>query len=87
MRPGGTFVDYDHSIDVASADDLGWWEKDGKWYVMYGKLQLEFTKEQLRDKTFLEQVKCIGLDIRGDLDEGRLRFYWFDTELEQWVPR
>lgn len=62
-------------------------EKDGNWYVMYGKLQLEFTPKQLQDRAFLEQVSRIGLDIRGDLEEGDLRFYWFDTELEEWVPR
>ena len=83
----GTFIDYDHSIDVESAEDLGWWKKDGNWYIMYGKLQLEFTPDQLRDPTFLEQVGRIGLDIRGDLDSGNLHFYWFNTELEEWVPR
>lgn len=83
----GTFVDYDQSICVESAEDLGWWKKDGNWYVMYGKLQLEFTPKQLQDRTFLEQVSRIGLDIRGNLEDGDLHFYWFDTELEEWVPR
>ena len=83
----GAFVDYDQSICVESAEDLGWWKKDGNWYVMYGKLQLEFTPDQLKDPNFLAQVGRIGLDIRGDLEEGNLRFYWFDTELEEWVPR
>lgn len=54
---------------------------------MYGKLQLEFTPKQLEDQAFLEQVGRIGLDIRGDLEEGNLRFYWYGTELEEWVPR
>lgn len=83
----GVFIDYDHSIDVESAEDLGWWKKGGNWYVMYGKLQLEFTPKQLQDKEFLAQVARIGLDIRGQLDEGNLHFYWFGTELEEWVPR
>ena len=87
IRPGGTIVDYDQSICVESAEDLGWWKKDGNWYVMYGKLQLEFTPKQLEDQAFLEQVGRIGLDIRGDLEEGNLRFYWYGTELEEWVPR
>lgn len=87
LRPGGTFVDYDHSIDVASAEDLGWWEDGGNWYIMYGKLQLEFTPDQLKDPVYLEQIGRIGLDIRGDLDEGNLHFYWFDTELKEWVPQ
>ena len=87
IRPGGTIVDYDQSICVESAEDLGWWKKDGNWYVMYGKLQLEFTPKQLEDQKFLEQVGRIGLDIRGDLEEGNLRFYWYGTELEEWVPR
>ena len=87
LRPGGAFVDYDQSICVESAEDLGWWEKGGNWYVMYGKLQLEFTPEQLKDPVVLEQIGRIGLDIRGDLDEGNLRFYWFGTQLEEWVPR
>ena len=64
IRPGGTVVDYDQSICVESAEDLGWWKKDGNWYVMYGKLQLEFTPKQLEDQAFLEQVGRIGLDIR-----------------------
>ena len=54
---------------------------------MYGKLQLEFTPKQLEDQAFLEQVGRIGLDIRGDLEGGNLRFYWYGTELEEWVPR
>lgn len=83
----GAFVDYDQSICVESVKDLGWWKKDGNWYVMYGKLQLEFTPKQLRDQTFLAQVGRIGLDIRGDLEEGVLHFYWFGEELEEWVPR
>lgn len=87
IRPSGTIVDYDQSICVESAEDLGWWKKDGNWYVMYGKLQLEFTPKQLEDQKFLEQVGRIGLDIRGDLEEGNLRFYWYGTELEEWVPR
>ena len=87
MRPGGAFVDYDGSIAVESAEDLGWWKKDGNWYVMYGKLQLEFTPKQLRDPAHLEMIGRIGLDIRGDLEEGDLRFFWLGTELEEWVPQ
>lgn len=84
---GSYFVDYDNSIGVESSKDIGWWKKDGNWYVMYGKLQLEFTKKQLQDQKFLEQVGRIGLDIRGDLEGGNLTFYWNDEELEEWVPR
>lgn len=51
IRPGGTIVDYDQSICVESAEDLGWWKKGGNWYVMYGKLQLEFTPKQLEDRS------------------------------------
>lgn len=86
MRPGGAFIDYDHSIDVETAEDIGWWYKHGNWYIMYGKLQLEFTPEQLRDPKYLEQIGRIGLDIRGSLDEKDLRFFWLGTELEEWVP-
>lgn len=84
---GSTFVDYDHSINVESSKDIGWWKKDGNWYIMYGKLQLEFTKKQLQDEEFLAQVGRIGIDIRGDLEAGVLSFYWFGEELEEWVPR
>lgn len=87
MRPGGSFVDYDNSIGVESAEDLGWWYKDGNWYVMYGKLQLEFTPKQLQDPAFLAQISRIGIDIHGDLHEGNLRFFWMETELEEWVPQ
>lgn len=83
----GSFIDYDQSICVESAEDIGWWKKGNNWYIMYGKLQLEFTPKQLRDPDFLALVGRIGLDIRGDLDAGDLRFYWYDTELAEWVPR
>jgi hypothetical protein len=87
LRGSGTFADYDGSIGIESAEDLGWWKKGENWYVMYGKLQLKFTPERLQDQEFLKKIGSIGLDIRGDLEEGKLSFYWFGTKLKEWVPQ
>jgi hypothetical protein len=86
MRGGGEFLDYDNAIGVSSIEDIGWWKKDGKWYILFGKLELEFTPKNLQDKEFLAKVKKIGIDIRGNLEEGDLTFYWLGNKLEEWVP-
>lgn len=83
---GGSFVDYDNSIAVHSADDLGWYKKStNTWLVKYGKIGLEFTKQQLQDPAILEEIDKIGLDVRGDLEEGDLRWYWCGVELKELV--
>lgn len=84
---GGKIIDYDQSIAVDSVEDIGWWKKDDVWYIMYGKLQLELPTKKLKDKLFLEKLGRIGIDIRGNLEEGRLRFYWFGAEVKEWVPQ
>ncbi len=83
---GGSFVDYDHSIDVQSSKDIGYWNKGTTWYVKYGKLELEFTKQDLQDPEMLKAIAAVGLDVRGNLEENNLRWYWGDEELEEWVP-
>lgn len=83
---GDTFLDYDQSICVYSPEDVGWFKKGDNWYIQFGKLRLEFTPEDLRDPEFMAQVGRIKLDIRGNLEEGNLKFYWLDTELSEWVP-
>ena len=79
----GKFIDYDNSIAVESADDLGWFRKKGNWYVRYGKLELEFTKSQLKDENILKMLPKIGLDVRGNLEEGDLKWYWEGVELRE----
>jgi len=86
-RPDGSFLDYDHSIDVYSADDLGWYKDGDNWYVLYGKLQLEFTPEQLADESFMKLVNSIDLDVKGNIEEGTLRFYWRGEKLDECVPQ
>ena len=82
----GSFVDYDHSIEVESAKDIGYWNKGTTWYIKYGKLELEFTKKNLQDPEYLKAIAAIGLDVRGNLEENNLRWYWNGVELEEWVP-
>lgn len=86
MRGDGTFVDYGDVISVQTIDDLGWWEKQGYWYVMYGKLQLVFDDTLLRDTAVLELAQSIGLKITGNLITRDLHFYWFGEEIAEWVP-
>lgn len=84
---GGTmFVDYDNSIGVDEVTDVGYWYKDNCWYVKYGKLLLEFTKKDLEDANMLSAIGQIGLDVRGNLEENNLRWYFAGEELEEWVP-
>lgn len=83
---GGSFVDYDNSIDVESAKDIGYWNKGTTWYVKFGKLELKFTKQDLQDPAYLEAISAIGLDVRGNLEENNLKWYWGGEELEEWVP-
>lgn len=83
---GGVFIDYDHSINVESAKDIGYWNKGTTWYVKFGKLQLKFTKENLKDPAYLEAIAAIGLDVRGNLEDNNLRWYWCGEQLEEWVP-
>lgn len=82
----GSFIDYDHSIDVESAADIGYWNKGTTWYIKFGKLELEFTKKDLQDPKYLEAIAAIGLDVRGDLETNQLRWYWGGVELKEWVP-
>lgn len=86
-RGGGQFVDYDNSIGVESSKNIGYWNKGSTWYVMYGKLELEFTKKDLQDKEILKAIAAIGLDVRGDLESNQLTWYWCGEELEEWVPQ
>ena len=83
---GGRFVDYDRTICVESPEDLGWWKEREDWYVQYGKLCLKFTPKDLKDPKFMTMVNAIGLEIKGDVDEGHLRFFWQETELKELVP-
>lgn len=85
-KGGGRFVDYDNSIAVESHEDIGYWNKGTTWYIKYGKLQLEFTEKDLRDPNMLEGIAAIGLDVRGNLEENQLTWYWCGEKLEEWVP-
>ena len=79
------FVDWDQTICVESIDDIGWFKKKDNWYIQFGKLRLEFSPRNLRDKDFLAQAQRIGIDVRGNLEEENLRFYWHDEEIQEWV--
>ena len=83
---GGRFIDYDNSIAVESSKDIGYWNEGTTWYVKYGKLELEFTKKNLQDPEYLKAIAAIGLDVRGNLEENELSWYWREEELEEWVP-
>lgn len=84
---GGTlFVDYDNSIGVESASDVGYWQKGNNWYIKYGKLELEFTPKDLADEKMLEAIGQIGLDVRGNLETNELTWYFAGVKLEEWVP-
>ena len=85
-KGSGVFVDYDNSIGVKTADDIGYWYKKGNWYIKYGKLQLEFTPKMLEDPEYIKGIAAIGLDARGSISDGSLRWFWCDEELEVWVP-
>lgn len=84
---GGRFVDYDRTICVETADDIGWWKEGDNWIVQYGKLGLKFTPKDLKDPKFLAMVKSIGIEIYGNVDGGNLRFYWQEVELKELVPQ
>lgn len=86
-RGSGIFIDYDNSIGVESIDDIGYWNKGTTWYVMYGKLELTFTKKDLQDKEMLKAIAAVGLDVRGDLESNQLTWYWCGDKLEEWVPQ
>lgn len=83
---GGHFVDYDNSIGVESAEDIGYWNKGTTWYVKFGKLELEFTKQNLQDPEYLKAIDACGLDVKGDLEANELRWYWCGEQLKEWVP-
>lgn len=83
---GGTFIDHDHSIEVDGPEDIGYWNKGTTWYVKFGKLELEFTKKDLQDPEMKEAIAAVGLDVKGNLENNDLRWFWGDEELERWVP-
>lgn len=83
---GGRFVDYDNSIGVESADDIGYWYKDGKYVVKYGKLELAFSEKNLRDPVYQQACKNIGLEAKGNLEEHKVVWYFQGQRLEEWVP-
>ncbi len=85
-RGGGLFVDYDNSIAVESAEDIGYWNEGTTWYVKFGKLELVFTHEDLQDPEMLKAIAAVGLDVRGKLEDNNLRWYWAGEELKEWVP-
>lgn len=87
LRGDGTFIDYDNSIQVDSVSDIGWWEKNGKWYVMYGAIPLEFTKSQLQNQEFLDMLSEIGLEVYGDVASGSISFTWFGDKVAEWLPK
>lgn len=83
---GSYFVDHDQTICVESSKDIGWYRRGTSWCIKFGKLELEFTKNMLRDQKVLHQLKCIGMDVRGNLEENDLRWYWQNEQIEEWVP-
>lgn len=85
-KGSGVYVDYDNSIAVKSAKDIGYWNKGTDWYVKYGKLELKFTKQNLQDPEYLKGIKAIGLDVRGSLEDNSLTWWYEGTQLEEWVP-
>lgn len=87
VKGNGTFLDYDKTINVESVKDLGWWKAHGDWHIQYGSLELQLTPAQLKDKSILWLAKDIGLEIYGNVDEGNLRFYWYDQKIAECIPR
>lgn len=84
-RGGGVFIDYDESIGVTSSKDIGYWRKGDNWNLQYGKLGIELTHKDLQNKEILTALANCGIDVRGNLDENDLRWYWCGEELEEWV--
>lgn len=87
VRGNGTFLDYDKAINVESVKDLGWWKSHGDWHIQYGSLELQFTPKQLKDKSILKLAESIGLEIYGNVDEGHLKFYWYNQKIAECIPK
>lgn len=85
-RGGGVFVDYDHSIEVNSIADIGYYKKKGDWYVIYGKMELKFTLDNIQDPVYQAAIKAVDLDVKGSIEDNELVWYWCGQELAQWVP-
>jgi len=83
QRAPNKFIDYDTSIGVSSADDLGYVVNDSSISLHYGKKVIDIKKKSLKDPEFMADLKSIGIEFWYH-DEDMKITYWGE-EIEEWV--
>lgn len=83
QRAPNKFIDYDTSIGVYSADDLGYVVNSNSISLHYGKKVIDIKKKSLSDPEFIADMKSIGIEFWYHEDEMKIT-YWGE-EIEEWV--
>jgi hypothetical protein len=66
MQTGANkFIDFDHEIEVSGPEDIGYTlDATGVMTIYYGKQVIRVSPTARKDKTFMAELKKIGIEIK-----------------------
>lgn len=77
------FIDYGKSIDVQSAEDLGFILKDSCILLHYGRQVIDIKYPSLEDPDFIDALAGIGIEVFQH--DGKYKFTYWGEEIDEWV--
>lgn len=77
------FIDYGMSIDVQSAEDLGFILKDSCILLHYGHQVIDIKYSSLSDPEFIDALGSIGIEVFQH--DGSYKFTYWGEEIDEWV--